>query len=213
MVELRAEDVPQAPAEPVVAAAVVRPDLGDTRARARRIVRAAPPAGMSATVGQVASAVAAVIGSAPAVLSVPAAIVPALVEAVRTEGRGPVLIATALIATTLIATTLIATARIAAVVRIGALPSNAVRGRGPLATDVHGVTVTNRPTIAASAEGRLAEAADARSAAEDARWTAGPVEQRVTAATTLVAGSARRVETDLRAGVMAAVRRGGWSAP
>lgn len=203
MVELRAEDVPQAPAEPVVAAAVVRPDLGDTRARARRIVRAAPPAGMSATVGQVASAVAAVIGSAPAVLSVPAAIAPALVEAVRTEGRGPALIATTLIATT----------PIAAVVRIGALPSNAVRGRGPLATDVHGVTVTNRPTIAASAEGRLAEAADARSAAEDARWTAGPVEQRVTAATTLVAGSARRVETDLRAGVMAAVRRGGWSAP
>lgn len=208
MVELRAEDVPQAPAEPVVAAAVVLPDLGDPRARARRIVRAAPPAGMSATVGQVASAVAAVIGSAPAVLSVPAAIVPALVEAVRTEGRGPVLIATALIATTLIATT-----PIAAVVRIGALPSNAVRGRGPLATDVHGVTVTNRPTIAASAEGRLAEAADARSAAEGARWTAGPVGQRVTAATTLVAASARRVETDLRAGVMAAVRRGGWSAP
>lgn len=203
MVELRAEDVPQAPAEPVVAAAVVRPDLGDTRARARRIVRAAPPAGMSATVGQVASAVAAVIGSAPAVLSVPAAIVPALVEAVRTEGRGPALIATTLIATT----------PIAAVVRIGALPSNAVRGRGPLATDVHGVTVTNRPTIAASAEGRLAEAADARSAAEGARWTAGPVGQRVTAATTLVAASARRVETDLRAGVMAAVRRGGWSAP
>lgn len=208
MVELRAEDVPQAPAEPVVAAAVVLPDLGDPRARARRIVRAAPPAGMSATVGQVASAVAAVIGSAPAVLSVPAAIAPALVEAVRTEGRGPVLIATALIATTLIATT-----PIAAVVRIGALPSNAVRGRGPLATDVHGVTVTNRPTIAASAEGRLAEAADARSAAEGARWTAGPVGQRVTAATTLVAASARRVETDLRAGVMAAVRRGGWSAP